>query len=358
VTATDRPQPDARAAEPLGTGWAVATIAIGVFAALIAAGGMVLSFRAVSAEMVPAFGAQWAWLVPLVTDFTVLVFSGVDLVLARRAIPHPLARLTVYGATAGTVWLNYGAGGNLVGRIAHILMPSIWVMFVELMRHVVRHEAHLVGTSVRQPIPAARWLLSPWPTAKLWRRMILWQVNSYTVALGHERERLRRTAQLRHEHGRLWRLRVTPLVRLELDLGPAETVADGSTETAPPVPAGTAGTAARFTLEPGTGSPETPATVPGPSAATGNRNPGGTRRRVSRNAATPQPSSARVGVLLPKDQQRKIVADLVETLGADVPLAVITGRLDCSKATASRLRAEAAGANDRAEDPEPAEAVS
>lgn len=236
MTATDRTRPDASAVEPLGTGWAIATIAIGVFAALIGLGGMVLSFRAVSAEMTPAFGAQWAWLVPIVVDLTVFVFSGVDLVLARRAIPHPLARVTVYGATAGTVWLNYGAGGDTVGRVAHILMPSIWVMFVELMRHVVRHEAHLVGASLREPIPAARWLLSPYPTAKLWRRMVLWRVNSYTLALAHERERLRSIAQLREKHGLLWRVYITPLDRLELNLGPTKAdPATGRTASAPKV---------------------------------------------------------------------------------------------------------------------------
>lgn len=210
---------------PLGTGWNITSIAIGIFAALIAAGGMILSFRAVSAEMIPAFGAHWAWLVPIVVDLTVLVFSGVDLVLTRHGITHPIPRITVYAATFGTIWLNYGAGGNLVGRIAHILMPSIWVMFVETMRHVVRHKANLVGVSLRQPIPAARWLLSPWPTAMLWRRMILWQEHSYSAALGHERERLRTIAGLREKHGRLWRIHVPPIVRLELSLGPGATPA-------------------------------------------------------------------------------------------------------------------------------------
>ncbi len=129
--------------EPLGAGWLTVTVVIGVMAALIALGGMVLSFRAVSTEMIPAFGARWAWLVPIVVDMTVFVFSGVDLVLARLDMSHPLARWTVYGATGGTVWLNYSAGGSVAGRVAHVLMPAIWVVFVELMRHVVRRQANL-----------------------------------------------------------------------------------------------------------------------------------------------------------------------------------------------------------------------
>jgi hypothetical protein len=205
--------------EPLGPGWTTVTIIIGIMAALIALGGMVLSFRAVSTEMVPAFGARWAWLVPIVVDLTVFVFSGVDLVLARLDMGHPLARWTVYGATAGTVWLNYSAGGTAAGRVAHVLMPSIWVVFVELMRHVVRRQVNLATASHREPIPAARWLLSPWPTLKLWRRMVLWRINSYPRALDQEKMRLGAIATARELHGRFWRFRISPLTRLQINLG-------------------------------------------------------------------------------------------------------------------------------------------
>jgi hypothetical protein len=211
-------EPDGQV-EPLGAGWMTVTVIIGVMAALIALGGMVLSFRAVSTEMIPAFGARWAWLVPIVVDLTVFVFSGVDLVLARLDMSHPLARWTVYGATGGTVWLNYSVGGSPAGRVAHVLMPAIWVVFVELMRHVVRRQANLATGSHREPIPAARWLLSPWPTLKLWRRMVLWRVHSYPRALEQEKMRLGAVAAAREVHGRFWRLRISPLVRLRINLG-------------------------------------------------------------------------------------------------------------------------------------------
>jgi hypothetical protein len=205
--------------EPLGKGWMAVTVVIGIMAALIALGGMVLSFRAVSAEMVPAFGARWAWLVPIVVDMTVFVFSGVDLVLARLDMSHPLARWTVYGATGGTIWLNYSAGGSAAGRVAHVLMPAIWVVFVELMRHVVRRQVNLATASHREPIPAARWFLSPWPTLKLWRRMVLWRVNSYPRALEQEKMRLGAVATAREKYGRLWRYKISPLTRLQINLG-------------------------------------------------------------------------------------------------------------------------------------------
>lgn len=226
LTASAPPQPAAEAGpEPLGAGWLAVTVTIGVMAALIAVGGMTLSFRAVRAEMVPAFTAQWAWLVPIVVDLAVFVFSGVDLVLARLDMSHPLARWTVYGATAGTVWLNYSAGGDAAGRVAHVLMPSIWVVFVELMRHVVRRQTNLATGSHREPIPAVRWLLSPVQTFLLFRRMALWRVNSYTTALAMERRRLGAVATARALHGALWRRKVGPLMRLQIGLGEADAAA-------------------------------------------------------------------------------------------------------------------------------------
>lgn len=207
--------------EPLGGGWITVTVVIGVMAALIALGGMVLSFRAVSVEMVPSFGSRWSWMVPIVVDLTVFVFSGVDLVLARMDMSHPLARWTVYGATAGTVYLNYNAGGSLPGRVAHVLMPSIWVVFIELMRHVVRRQTNLATGSRREPIPATRWMVSPWPTLKLWRRMVLWRINSYPRALAQEKARLGAIAAAREVYGRNWRWKISPLVRLQIELGEA-----------------------------------------------------------------------------------------------------------------------------------------
>jgi hypothetical protein len=212
---------EAPGVEPLGGGWITVAVVIGIMAALIAIGGMVLSFRAVSTEMIPAFGVRWSWLVPIVIDLTVFVFSGVDLVLARMDMSHPLARWTVYGATAGTVYLNYNATGALPGRIAHVLMPAIWVVFIELMRHVVRRQTNLATGSRREPIPTTRWMVSPWPTLKLWRRMVLWRVNSYPRALEQEKQRLGAIAAARDVHGRNWRWKISPLTRLQISLGEA-----------------------------------------------------------------------------------------------------------------------------------------
>lgn len=243
--------------DPLDTGWVILTVAIGVMAALIALGGMVLSFRAVSVKMIPSFGAQWAWLVPVVVDLSVFVFSGVDLVLARLDMSHPLARWTVYGATGGTVWLNYSAGTDSAGRVAHVLMPAVWVVFVELMRHVVRRQVLIATDNHREPVPAARWLLAPYSTLKLWRRMVLWRVHSYPAAIAQERVRLHRIAKVRSDHGRLWRWRVSALDRLSISLAEADTPDSAAILSA--------AVAARPSVEP---SATQPGKAPSPSADT------------------------------------------------------------------------------------------
>jgi len=232
-----RPPPPPADPEPtanrLSAGWITLAVIIGVMAALIGLGGMALSFRSVRDEMIPAFGA-WALLVPIVVDMTVFVFSGVDLILARMDMSHPLARWVVYGATGGTIYLNYTAGHDPAGKVAHVLMPAIWVVFVELMRHVVRTHVGLSGNTRRQPIPLGRWLLSPLPTFLLFRRMVLWQVNSYPRALARERTRLAAIATARHLAGRGWRRKAGPLLRMRIGLG--EVDADAVASVLAPAP--------------------------------------------------------------------------------------------------------------------------
>lgn len=313
---------------PLEGWWIAAVVVIGTMAALIAIGGMILSFRAVSHEMTPAFGPRWAWLVPVVVDLSVFVFSGVDLLLNRLRMNHPLARFTVYGATFGTVWLNYSAGGSVAGRTAHILMPSIWVVFVELMRHVVRRLTGLADGTLREPVPAVRWILAPWRTAKLWRRMVLWRTNSYPAALVQEKERLAIIAVLQAKHGRFWRWRVTPLVRLQLSLGePVQ-----APEPSAPEPADLN---ARTEPEPkASNPPEVP-----------NRTPEkvrGERAAPRRNVTSPN-GSGNVSPLISRPERVEIIRKWIDHEGGldAVPLSRIMSHFGCAKSTASGLRAEA-----------------
>ncbi|WP_369189321.1 hypothetical protein [Streptomyces sp. R08] len=63
-----------------------------------------------------------------------------------------------------------------------------------------------------EKIRFSRWLLAPVSTFALWRRMTLWEVTSYTMALGCERDRLLARADLHERFGWNWR-RKTPAAR-------------------------------------------------------------------------------------------------------------------------------------------------
>ena len=283
----------------LGKGWLAVCISTGILAGLIGSGGMVLSFRSVRSEMVGAFGA-WAWLVPIVVDLAIFAFSGVDLVLSRLDMGHPLARLTVYVATAGTILLNASAAGGVAGKVAHVLMPLFWVLFTELARHVVCAVTGLATGTRRDPIPAARWLLSPIPTFLLWRRMVLWRVNSYTKALGMERSRIGCIAVARSVYGRRWRSRIDPLTRMEIGLGELTAAAMRA-----------ALTAATSTPEAAAGSGQAPATVAAAVAAPTGQNPARTSPKGGRK--TEQGNGARILAYATKNpgiSAAKIAADL------------------------------------------------
>lgn len=292
---------------PLTGWWIAAVVVIGVMAAALAVGGMILSFRAVSAEMAGPFG-HWAWLVPIVTDLAVLVFSGVDLLLNRLSMGHWLARVVVYGATIATIAMNYSAGDSQAGRVAHIMMPSIWVAFIELMRHVVRRLTGLADGTLREPVPAARWILAPWRTAKLWRRMVLWQTNSYPKALAQERRRLEAIALLQEEHGPLWRWRVGPLVRLRLSLGESVRATGQAHSDADQDDAH----ADESRIEASVRNEES-ATHNGPEAATQRTDP----KPATRTGRTARTTAPKVTRLTPHTERTRIIHGLIAQHGAD-----------------------------------------
>lgn len=134
-------------------------------------------------------------------------------------------------------------------------------------------------------IRTSRWILAPYPTLKLWRRMVLWEIRSYPDALSRERARVLALTDLQDTYGRwAWRRkaprRVRALYRLgdlaplaaEVPAGPAaEVSAVPSDEAVPDRPA----------LESG---PSTPPTA-GPSAA-----PSRTRKRTAAPKSKPAPA--------------------------------------------------------------------
>ena len=220
-----------------GTGERAAVCAIGLAMLTLALIGMYVSFETVYEYAHPWFG-DTAWAVPVAIDMAILVFSAADLLLSYWRMAKPSMRLIPWGFTAATIWLNWQAGGPVPIRIAHAAMPALWVLFCEYARHVLAARVGLVNGARMEKVRRSRWLLAPLSTARLRRRMILWEITSYRRALRLEAERHAELARMEMTYGRRWRRRAPAHERMALRLAaiaPAELLPSlSATMSAPP----------------------------------------------------------------------------------------------------------------------------
>ena len=206
------------------TGERAAVCLIGAAMLTLALIGMYVSFQTVYEYVRPWF-RDTAWAVPVAIDVAILVFSAADLLLSYWRMAKPSMRLIPWAFTAATIWLNWQAGGPVPIRIAHAAMPALWVLFCEYARHVLAARVGLVTGGRMEKVRRSRWLLAPLSTARLRRRMILWEITSYRRALELEAGRRAEIARLEMEYGRTWRRRAPAPDRLALKLSavaPAE----------------------------------------------------------------------------------------------------------------------------------------
>ncbi|GAA4945707.1 hypothetical protein HD597_006716 [Nonomuraea thailandensis] len=190
------------------------TIAVGVLGVI----GFVNSFKKVMDAAAPTFGGL-AFTVPLGIDLGILAFSALDIVLARMEMRIMWLRLIPWALTGATVYLNIASEETLFGVVAHATLPLLWVIAVEVGAHVVRKRAKLSNPTRMDKIRISRWILAPLRTFGLWRRMVLWEIRSYSDALGRERDRVLAKTDLQDQHGRLWRWKATRRERALYRLG-------------------------------------------------------------------------------------------------------------------------------------------
>ncbi|MFG2016288.1 DUF2637 domain-containing protein [Actinomadura geliboluensis] len=177
----------------------------GVFFAGLAGLGGYGSFASVRDVAEPWFGDE-AWIVPAGVDLGILALVSVALLLEWLAMPMPALRWMAFAFTAATVWLNVSAAhGDVTGMVMHAAMPVLFITFIEAVRHAIRRRAGIAAGTVREGVPIARWLLAPFSTFRLWRRMVLWQITSYPDALQAEQRRRHALALLDDHYGRKWK---------------------------------------------------------------------------------------------------------------------------------------------------------
>ncbi|CNF02089.1 Protein of uncharacterised function (DUF2637) [Mycobacterium tuberculosis] len=259
--------------------------AVAVVAALVAVLGLlgfVNSFAAVADAARPSFG-RLAWSVPIGIDLGIAIFAALDIVLARLDMRVRWLRFIPWALTAATVYLNVAEQSTAFGRLAHAMLPALWVCAVEIAAHVIRIRAGIAAGTRMDGIRPSRWILAPWPTMKLWRRMVLWEIRSYPDALARERARVLALTDLQDAYGRwAWRRRAPRRVRALYRLGDLAPIGDGPAAEVTAVPSG-----GPVTDRPGIAEVDRPALEPGPSTLpTGG--PSGARSRTGKRTGAPK----------------------------------------------------------------------
>ncbi|SFP66694.1 Protein of unknown function [Actinomadura madurae] len=328
-TTTDRAEGEASKGRALTSSEFTAVAVVAALVAVLGLLGFVNSFAAVAEAARPSFG-RLAWTVPLGIDLGIAIFAALDIVLARLDMRIRWLRFIPWALTAATVYLNVAGEHSVFGAVAHATLPALWVVAVEIAAHVIRIRAGIAAGTRMDGIRTSRWILAPWPTMKLWRRMVLWEIRSYPDALARERARVLALTDLQDTYGRWsWRRNAPRRVRALYRLGELPT-AEVSAETGAPSAGPSGGPAEdgpaltlldRPALESGPSTPtgDGPSTAPsrtrtrttGTRSAAHKGGPSARRSRTRKPAASPPD----VDDLMPLG--RRIAADLAET---DQPL--------------------------------------
>ncbi|MFF8609057.1 DUF2637 domain-containing protein [Streptomyces sp. NPDC015346] len=209
-------------------------IGVVVAGAVIIAGiGFAGSYAAVRELAVEKGFGDFSYFFPIGIDAGICVLLALDLLLTWIRIPFPLLRQTAWVLTAATIAFNGAAAWpDPLGVGMHAVIPVLFVVAVEAARHAVGRIADITADKHMEGVRLTRWLLSPVPTFRLWRRMKLWELRSYEQVIKLEQDRLIYQARLQARFGRAWRRKapveaLMPLRLAKYGVPLAETAAAG-----------------------------------------------------------------------------------------------------------------------------------
>ncbi|MFE4540205.1 DUF2637 domain-containing protein [Streptomyces scopuliridis] len=206
---------------PLSGQELVLVVGIVLAAAVVSTLGLLSSYTALETKAA-AWGWDWPWLLPVGIDVAIPAFTGANLILIRMGMELRWIRWVPRALTAVTVYLNWQASSTPGGRLGHAALTLLWVIFSEIASHVYGTRIGAVtGKKRMEAVRRSRWILAPIPTARLRRRMILWEITSYDEALTRLQEQTYLRAQLKEKYGRRWRSKAPLDQRMALKLGEA-----------------------------------------------------------------------------------------------------------------------------------------
>ncbi|MFG2637941.1 DUF2637 domain-containing protein [Streptomyces sp. NPDC048362] len=207
---------------PLSGQELVLVVGIVLAAATVSTLGLLSSYTALETKAT-AWGWDWPWLLPVGIDVAIPAFTGANLALIRMGMELRWIRWVPRALTAVTVYLNWNAAHSASGRLGHAALTLLWVIFSEIASHVYATRIGAVtGKKRMETVRRSRWILAPIPTARLRRRMILWEITSYEEALTRLQEQTYLRARLREKYGWMaWRWKAPLEMRMALKLNTA-----------------------------------------------------------------------------------------------------------------------------------------
>jgi hypothetical protein len=287
---------------------------------------------------------------PIGIDAGIGVLLALDLVLTWFRIPFPLLRHFAWLLTVATIAFNAAASWpHALGVSMHAVIPTLFIVIVEAARHAIGRLADITADANYENPPLIRWILSPWPTYRIWRRMRLWNLRSYTLVIALEKQRREYKVRLRVEHGRGWRRTASRRERLAMNLSKfgtsiEDTLAENHAEPVhepdepePSVYREPANQAKPTATEPGTTNqqPLEPAPRANPEPAAPAKEPRPANRKAPREPAEPRTGNQVGDRAAKKTAQIDEVLNLITELGYDaVTLAEVQNRTGMTKTTA------------------------
>ncbi|HEV2640124.1 MAG TPA: DUF2637 domain-containing protein [Actinocrinis sp.] len=148
-----------------------------------------------------------AWAVPLLLDTTLAVLTAAGLILELNGLRARFAQNFARVLIGLTVYANVSPAHGLYARMMHGAPPVVWAGLTILAERTVRRLVGLASESRMEKVRAIRWLLAPVSTFRLWRKMRLWEITNYKVAIAREQQLTASRGLLREWHGRAWRRR-------------------------------------------------------------------------------------------------------------------------------------------------------
>jgi hypothetical protein len=188
-------------------------------AVIIAGIGFVGSYRAVQRLAWQQGFGYFSYVFPVGIDAGIVVLLSLDLVLTYLRMPLALLRYMAWLLTAATVAFNAAASWpDPLPMTMHGVIPLLFVAITEAARHAIARVADLKADKRMEGIRLIRWLVAPWPTFTMWRRMAKWEIRSYERAVEMERRGLVYRELLAHEYGPGWEKEAPAVERLPLKL--------------------------------------------------------------------------------------------------------------------------------------------